>query len=174
MSSDEIAHLRSSIPPNPTREVDEPPHSDDEEAKKDLDMKRKIYLQNGRRVARQNQIKGRRLLDAINDFQPAENISVRRLQEITGENVQQERSSNVSLNPLRNSTSTATNAEELFRSNARRSRLTLHRKPRSTESESFGVTAGAIRASATLNNFEIPDVPDFDDDYLASLGELSF
>ncbi len=35
----------------------------------DLDLKRKIDLQNGRKVARQNHIKGRRLLDAVNQMQ---------------------------------------------------------------------------------------------------------
>lgn len=73
------------------------------------------------------------------------------------------------LTPLRNST--VTNAEELFRSKERRSRLTLHNQPRSaawsrsTESESSMVTAGTIHASATLKDFETPDVPDFDEDY---------
>ncbi|KAL9977401.1 hypothetical protein ACROYT_G014797 [Oculina patagonica] len=64
-------------PPIPIREVDEPPNSDNQEAKKDLDLNGKFYIQNGRSVARQNQIKERRLLDAINEMQPAENISVK-------------------------------------------------------------------------------------------------
>ena len=89
--------------------------------------------------------------------------------ESLGKNFQQVRSGKVSLTPLRNPT--VPNTEELFRSNERRSRLTLHKQPRSvassqsTESESFTVTAGTIHASATLKDFEIPDVPDFDDDY---------
>lgn len=65
MSGNEVTHLRSFIPHIPIRGVDEPPNSDNQEAKKNLDLKRKFYIQNGRSVARQNQIKGRRLLDAI-------------------------------------------------------------------------------------------------------------
>ena len=177
MNSEDIAHLRTTIPPIPIREVDKPPNSDDEDAKKDFNLKRKIHLENGRRVARQNQMKGRRLLEKISGMQPAENISVKRLLEIAGENVHQVRSSNVSLTPLRNST--ATNAEEAFRSNERRSRLSLHKKARSacsqsTESESFRVTAGAIRTSATLNDLSIPDVPDFFEEDIDSLSQLYF
>ena len=97
---DDIAHLRTTISPIPIMEVDKPLNSDDEDAKKDFNLKRKIHLENGRRVARQNQMKGRRLLDKISGMQPAENISVKRLLEIAGENVHQLRSRNVSLTPL--------------------------------------------------------------------------
>ena len=102
----EIAHLRTTIPPIPIREVDKPPNSDDEDPKKDFNPKKKIHLENDRRVARQNQMKGRRLLDNISGMQPAENISVKMLLEIAGENVHQVRSSNVSSTPLRNSSAT--------------------------------------------------------------------
>ena len=93
--------------------------------------------------------------------------------EIASENVpQRNKSSNVSLTPLQSSS--ATNAEEALRLNERRSRLTLQKKvtscqsavgrDESSESDSFGVTAGALRISVTLHDLHIPDPLEFNEE----------
>ena len=69
--------------------------------------------------------------------------------------------------------------------NERRSRLTLQKKERSyqsavwsdqtTQSESFGVTAGVIRTSVTLNDLHIPDPLEFnEEDCMSVLSDLYF
>ena len=182
----EIQDIRTNIPPVPLRDVAKPADSDDEEAKQDFLLKRKIHLEKGRRIARRNQIQGRRLLDFVTSMEPVEDVSVKQLLEIASENVPpRNKSSNVSLTPLQSSS--ATNAEEALRLNERRSRLTLHKKARlrpcqsavghdqTTQSESFGVTAGAIRTSVTLNDIHIPDPLEFsEEDCMSVLSDLYF
>lgn len=64
-TDDEKKEIRS-IPPV---EINVP-NSDGEDAEKDLARKRKIHLQNGRRIARRNQMRGRQILNAINGMWP--------------------------------------------------------------------------------------------------------
>lgn len=71
ITDDEINEIRSSIPPVNLSEVNVPT-SDDEDAQKDLALKRKINLQNGRMIARRNQMRGRRILNAIDGMRPQE------------------------------------------------------------------------------------------------------
>ena len=184
MTENDIQDIRSNIPPLELREVPKPADSDDEEAKQDFQLKRKIHLEKGRRIARQNQMQGRRLLDFVNSMEPtAGEVSAKQLMEIASENVpQRNKSSNVSLTPLQSSS--ATNAKEALRLNERRSRLTLQKKARScqsavgrdesSESESFGVTAGAIRTSVTLNDLTIPESLEFSEDCMSLLGDHYF
>ena len=184
MTAKESQDLRANIPPVALREVEKPADSDDEEAKQDLLLKRKIHLANGRRIARRNQTQARRLLDFVNSREPAEDVRVKHLLEIALENVpQRKKCSDVSLTPLQSSS--ATNAEEALRLNERRSRLTLQKKARScqstvwndqtTQSESFRVTAGAIRTSVNLNDLAIPDPPEFnEEDTMSALREVYF
>jgi len=109
---------------------------------------------------------------------------MKHLLEIASDNVpQRKKSSNVSLTPLQSSS--ATNAEEALRLNERRSRLALQKRTRSrqsavrsdqtTQSESFGVTAGAICTSVNLNDLPIPDPPEFnEEDSMSVLREVYF
>ena len=185
MTTLEIQDLCANIPPVALREVEIPADSDDEEAKQDFLLKRKIHLEHGRRIARDKQTQARRLLDYVTTREPAEDVSVKHLLEIASENLlPKKKSSNVSLTPLQSSS--ATNAEEALRLNERRSRLTLQKKTRScqsavcqsnqtTQSESFGVTAGAIRTSVTLNDLHIPDPLEFnEEDCMSVLSDLYF
>ena len=148
-------------------------------------LRQKIHLEQGRRIARNKQKEARRLLDFVTSREPAEDVSVKQLLEIASEKVpQKKKASNVTLTPLQSSS--ATNAEEALRLNERRSRLTLQKKPRScqsavcqsdqtTQSESFGVTAGAIRTSLTLTDLHIPDPLDFnEEECMSMLGDLSY
>ena len=186
LSEEEVHDIRANIPPVELRDIAKPADSDDEEAKQDFLLKRKIYLEEGRRIARRNQTQGRRLLDFVTSMAPtSRDVSVKHLMEIASENVpQRNKSSNVSLTPLQSST--ATNAEEALRLNERRSRLTLQKKARpcqsavqgrerTTESESFRVTAGAIRTSVTLNDLHVPDPPELnEEDSMSVLSDLYF
>ena len=51
---------------------------DDKDAQKDLALKRKINLQNGRRIARRNQMRGRWILNAIVGMRPQEEVTIAR------------------------------------------------------------------------------------------------
>ena len=187
LTGSEMQDIRANIPPVPLRDVTIPADSDDEEAKQDFLLKRKIHLEKGRRIARRNQIQGRRLLDFVTSMEPVKDVSAKQLLEIASENVppRNKTSSNVSLTPLQSSS--ATNAEEALKLNKRRSRLTLQKKARSqtcqsavvndqtTQRGSFGVTAGAIRTSVTLNDLHIPDPLEFsEEDCMSVLSDLYF
>ena len=54
LTGSEIQDIRTNIPPVPLRDVAKPADSDDEEAKQDFLLKRKIHLEKGRRIARRN------------------------------------------------------------------------------------------------------------------------
>ena len=187
LTGSEMQDIRANIPPVPLRDVTIPADSDDEEAKQDFLLKRKIHLEKGRRIARRNQIQGRRLLDFVTSMEPVEDVSAKQLLEIASENVppRNKMSSNVSLTPLQSSS--ATNAEEALKLNERRSRLTLQKMARlqtcqsavvndqTTQRGSFGVTAGAIRTSVTLNDLHIPDPLEFsEEDCMSVLSDLYF
>jgi len=181
----EIQDLCTNMPPVPMREVERSDDSDDEEAREDFILKRKIHLEQGRLIARNKQKEARRLLDFVTSRKTAEDVSVKQLLGIASEKVlQRKKASNVTLTPLQSSS--ASNAEEALRLNERRSRLTLQKKRRScqsavcqsdqtTQSESFGVTAGAIRTSLTLTDLHIPDPLDFnEEECMSMLGDLSY
>ena len=186
MTTLEIQDLRTNIPPVALREVEIPADCDDEEAKQDFLVKHKIHLEHGRRIAQDKQTQARRLLDFVTSREPAEDVSVKHLLEIAAENVpQKKKSSTVSLTPLQSSS--ATIAEEALRLNERRSRLTLQQKKnrscqssecqsnQTTQSGSFGVTAGAIRTSVTLNDLNIPDPLEFnEEDCMSALSDFYF
>lgn len=130
MSEEQISEVRASVQPVDLAEVDVP-DSDDEDAQQDLALRRKIYLENGRRIARRNQRRGRRMVDVIQgmDKRRMEEMSVMDLMEMAEdgeegaeEGVEQVRQ-NASLTPLRSSS--AANAEAALRSNERRGRLAL-------------------------------------------------
>ena len=190
ITEDQISKIRSSIPPVELGDVDVPADSDDEDAKRDLALKRKIHLENGRRVARSNQRRGRRIVNAIHGMaqKRMEHTTVSQLMEIAGAGEDDEQvRQNASLTPLRSSS--AANAEAALRSNEKRGRLALNKGGRvrgtstnsvsarnvdqrgpSRELESFRFTAGAIRASANIDDaFHIPDCTSDDMNLLSQI-----
>lgn len=133
-------------------------------------------------IPRRNQMRGGRILNAIDSMRPQEEMTAARLLEIaTEQEARRAVRQHASLTPLRNSS--AGNAEAAFAANGRRGRLALnksagpnarctfdtcstsarhdtadHLAGPSQEQGSLRLTAGAIRASATINDsFEIPD-----------------
>ena len=58
------------------------PDSDDEDAKKDLELKRKMNLEKGRRVARENQQKGSRIWHAIKSMPGDRRLHIRDILDI--------------------------------------------------------------------------------------------
>ena len=65
LTEEEIKKIRSEVPMVNRQEIGRVPDSDDEDAKNDLELKRKINLEKGRRVAREHQRKGSRIWHTI-------------------------------------------------------------------------------------------------------------
>ena len=65
LTEKEIKKIRSEVPKVGRQEIGWVPGSDNEDAKKDLELKRKINLEKGIRVARENQGKGSRIWHMI-------------------------------------------------------------------------------------------------------------
>lgn len=83
MTENEIQDIRANIPPVELRDVAKPADSDDEEAKQDFLLKRKIQFEKEQCIARCNQTQGRRLLDFVTSMAPADgDVSVKHLMEI--------------------------------------------------------------------------------------------
>ena len=70
LTENEIQDIYANIPPAELRDVAKPADPDDEEAKQDFILKRKMHLEKGRRIARCNQTQGRRLLDFVTSMTP--------------------------------------------------------------------------------------------------------
>ena len=65
LTEEEVKKIRSEVPKVGHQEIGWVPGSDNEDAKKDLELKRKINLEEGRRVPRENQEKGSRIWHTI-------------------------------------------------------------------------------------------------------------
>ena len=65
LTEEEIKKIRSEVPKVGRQEIGWVPGSDNEDAKKDLELKRKINLEKGRRVVRENQGKESRIWHTI-------------------------------------------------------------------------------------------------------------
>ena len=65
LSREEIFERREWISPVKSKAVAVPPDSDDEDSKRDLLFRRKLFLKNARKVASARQAKGRLLLEAV-------------------------------------------------------------------------------------------------------------
>ena len=90
LTEEEIKKIRSEVPMLDRREIGRVPDSDDEDAKKDLELKRKINLEKGRRVARENQRKGSRIWQTIKHMSEDRRLHVRDVLDIAAkENVPQ-------------------------------------------------------------------------------------
>ncbi|XP_068728061.1 uncharacterized protein [Montipora capricornis] len=187
LTKEEINKIRSEIPMVGRQEIGRVPDSDDEDAKKDLQLKRKINLENGRRVARENQRKGSRIWHTIKHMSEDTRLHVRDVLDMAGkENVPQahpsaaEKQVSAPLTPLESSTASSSNA--VLRSHQQKSRLALQKNKKSASTTSRGVatctslghsrehrdlmaTAGAIRSSTTID-FESPDHISFLDNFL--------
>jgi len=136
-------------------------NSDDEDARKDLLLKRKLSLARGRKIAREKQLRASRLLAALERKEPSQQIHVSDLLELAKENIPAPSSaiastSTASLAPLR--CCTASTADAALHVQEKRGRLALHRKPLaksvnksfvgpSSECSNLMATAGAVRSS---------------------------
>ena len=65
LSTEEIFERRERISPVKSKAVAVPPDSDDEDAKRDLLCRRKLFLKNARKVASARRAKARLLLEAV-------------------------------------------------------------------------------------------------------------
>ena len=152
MSNEEIKKLRSTIAPVEVKEV-VVYESGDEDTCSDLLLKHKIRLERGRKTARENQLRGSRLLALlIGNKAPSQQISVKDLMELAKENVTVP---SASLTPLKCCTTSA--ADAALRAQQKRGRLALTRKPQtsvgklsfgpSSERRNLMVAAGVLRSS---------------------------
>ena len=194
ISSEEIKEIRTNIPPVQNQEVGRIPDSDDEEAKEDLARRRNINLANGRRIARSNQQKARRILDAISAKRPGEQLYVSEILDMATKNVhathdtarqKQVNRADASLTPLKSCS--GENAKAVLQSHEKRGRLALNKNARSKADSTCTATcssvcarpsrdqadllftAGAIRTSATFPHPISYVVPDCD---LSSLDDF--
>ena len=164
------------------------PDSDDEDAKKDLELKCKINLEKGRRVARENQQKGSRIWHTIKHMSEDRRLHVRDVLDMAAkENVlradpsaAEQQVVSAPLTPLKSLTASSLNA--VLRSHQQKSRLALHKNKMNASTKSTGaatntslrhsleqqnlmVTARAILASTAIH-LDLPDHISFLDNFL--------
>ena len=171
------------------QEIGRVPDSDDEDAKKDLELKCKMNLEEGGRVARENQQKGRRIWHAIKHIPEDRRLHIRDILDLAvKENVPQvhhppaEQQVSAQLTPMKSSTSSSATA--ILQYHQKKRRLCLQKNKTSTSTKSTGaatsttlplghsqerqnlvVTAGAIRASTAID-LDPPDDISFTDNFL--------
>ena len=88
LTEEEIKEIRSEVPRVNRQEIGRVPVSDDEDAKKDLELKCKMNLEKRRRVAQENQQKGSRIWHAIKHMPEDRRLHIRDILDIAGkENV---------------------------------------------------------------------------------------
>ena len=114
LTEEEIKKVRSEVSMVDRQEIGRVPDSGDEDAKKDLELKRKINLEKGRRVARENQRKGSRIWHTIKHMSEDRRLHVRDVLDIAAkENVPQahpsaaEQQVSATLTPLKSSTASS-------------------------------------------------------------------
>ena len=190
LTEEEIKKIRSEVPMVDRREIGGGggADSDDEDAKKDLDLKRKINLEKGRRVARENQRKGSRIWQTIKHMSEDRRLHVTDVLDIAAkENVPQahpsaaEQQVSATLTPLKSSTASSSNS--ILRYHQKKNRLALHKKKtrasttstgaatstnnfdHSREQQNLMVTAKAIRTSTSID-LDPPDHISFLDNFL--------
>ena len=157
LSNEEIKKLRSTIAPVEVKEV-VVYESGDEDTCSDLLLKHKIRLERGRKTARENQLRGSRLLALlIGNKAPSQQISVKDLMELAKENVTVPSASLTPLKCCTTSTADASTADAALRAQQKRGRLALTRKPQtsvgklslgpSSERRNLMVAAGVLRSS---------------------------
>ena len=183
LTEEEIKKIRCEVPMVDRQEIGRVPDSDDEDAKKDLELKRKINLEKGRRVARENQRKGSRIWHTIKHMPENRRLHVRDVLDIAKENVPQthpsaaEQQVSATLTPLKSSTASSSNS--ILRCHQKKNRLALHKKKTRASTTSTGaatstnnfdqqnlmVTAKAIRTSTSID-LDPPDHISFLDNFL--------
>ena len=187
LTEEEIKKIRCEVPMVDRQEIGRVPDSDDEDAKKDLELKRKINLEKGRRVARENQRKGSRIWHTIKHMPENRRLHVRDVLDIVKENVPQthpsaaEQQVSATLTPLKSSTASSSNS--ILRCHQKKNRLALHKKKtrasttstgaatstnnfdHSQEQQNLMVTAKAIRTSTSID-LDPPDHISFLDNFL--------
>ena len=128
LSNEEIKELRSTIAPVEAKEL-VVYDSGDEDTCSELLLKCKISLERGRKTARENQLRGSRLLALlIGNKAPSQQMSVKDLMELAKENVTvpAAKAPSASLSPLR--CCTTSTADAALRAQQKRGRLALARK----------------------------------------------
>ena len=152
LSNEEIKELRGKMAPVETKEV-VVYDSGDEDTCSDLLLKRKISLERVRKTARENELRGSRLLALlIGNKAPSQQMSVKDLMELAKENVTVP---SASLTPLK--CCTTSTADAALCAQQKRGRLALARKPQtsigklslgpSSERSNLTVAAGVLRSS---------------------------
>ena len=152
LSNEEIKELRGKMAPVEAKEV-VVYDSGDEDTCSDLLLKRKISLERVRKTARENELRGSRLLALlIGNKAPSQQMSVKDLMELAKENVTVP---SASLTPLK--CCTTSTADAALRAQQKRGRLALTRKPQtsigklslgpSSERSNLTVAAGVLRSS---------------------------
>jgi len=189
LTEEEIKEIRSEVSMVDKQEIGRVPDSDDEDAKKDLQLKRRMNLEKGRRVARENQQKGSRIWHAIKHMPREGRLHITDILDIARkENVPQahrppaEQQVSARLTPMKSSTSSSSTA--ILQNHQKKRRLSLQKHKPSTSTKSTGaatnttlplghsqerqnlmVTAGAIRASTAID-LDPPDDISFLDNFL--------
>ena len=157
LSNEEIKELRGKMDPVEAKEV-VVYDSGDEDTCSDLLLKRKISLERVRKTARENELRGSRLLALlIGNKAPSQQMSVKDLMELAKENVTvpSAKASSASLTPLK--CCTTSTADAALRAQQKRGRLALARRPQtsigklslgpSSERSNLTVAAGVLRSS---------------------------
>ena len=122
------------------QEIGRVPDSDDEDAKKYLELKRKINLERGRRVARENQRKGSRIWHAIKHMSEDRGLHIRDILDTAGkENVPRahpppaEQRVSTRLTPMKSSTSSSSTTALQYHQKKRRLSLQKNKTSASTK-----------------------------------------
>lgn len=185
LTEEQIKEIRSKISMVDKQEIGRVPDSDDEDAKKDLELKRRMNLEKGRRVARENQQKSSRIWHAIKHMPREGRLHITDILDIARkENVPQaEQQVSGKLTPMKSSTSSSSSA--ILQNHQKKRRLSLQKHKPSTSAKSTGVatnttlghsqerqnlmvTAGAIRASTAI------DLDPPDDNFISFLDNFLF
>ena len=142
LTEEEIKEIRSEVP-RVNRQIGRVPDSDDEDAKKDLELKCKMNLEKRRRVAQENQQKGSRIWHAIKHMPEDGRLHIRDILDIAGkENVPRphppsaEQQVSARLTPMRSSTSSSSTA--ILQYHQKKRRLSLQKNKTSTSTKSTG------------------------------------
>ena len=181
LTEEEIKEIRSEVPRVNRQEIGWVPGSDDEDAKKDLELKCKMNLEKRRRVAQENQQKGSRIWHAIKHMPEDRRLHIRDILDIAGkENVSRphppsaEQQVSARLSPIKSSTSSSSTAILQYHQKNKKSTSTKSTGAatsttlplgHSQEPENLMVTAGAIHASTAID-LDPPDDISFIDNFL--------
>lgn len=145
LTKKEIKKIRSKVPKVGRQEIEWVPGSDNEDAKKDVELKRKINLEKGRRVARENQGKGSKIWHTIKDVRRQKGTcescsrycSKRRC--ASSSSSSSGKTVRAPLTPLKSST--ACSSYPVLRSHQQRSKLALHKNKTSASTTSTEAAA---------------------------------